>query len=156
MKLDDVEAEVFGRLVHWIYYGVIEDYEGLTALRPHIIFETNMSMAKLWVLARRCLIPKLQNQVMRLLVDHNSRRGLTSSRLVKFINYIEDEGCKELKALMVDTLVWRADSNCFENTFPHLCEAMKLEVLRLMKQHCSTDNAQKGKLVEERYAVKED
>jgi hypothetical protein len=155
MKLDDVEGEVFGRLVHWIYYGIIEDYPGPVAW-PDIIIQTKIAMAKLWVLARRCLIPKLQNQVMRLLVDHNSRRGLTSSQLAKFINYIEDEDCKELKALMVDTLVWRASSNCFENTFPHLREALKLEVLRLMKQHCSNDNAHKGKLVEERYAVKED
>lgn len=54
MKMDDVDEETFGQLVHWLYTQKIErcNYDDMVLL------------GKLWILAERCLMPILQNNAM--------------------------------------------------------------------------------------------
>ncbi|KUJ07471.1 uncharacterized protein LY89DRAFT_742703 [Mollisia scopiformis] len=56
MTMEDVEVEIFHLLVTWMYCGEIRE-----------VLDRNMAinMAKLWVLAGRFLIPKLQNQAIK-------------------------------------------------------------------------------------------
>ena len=60
MELDDVEPEIFGLLVHWLYtkgFNIdLEDFDS-----P---FKIWVILAKLWILAERFALPALQNDVM--------------------------------------------------------------------------------------------
>ncbi|TVY14091.1 Kelch repeat and BTB domain-containing protein 8 [Lachnellula arida] len=57
MVLDDVEAGIFGYVVNWLYtQKIIHPEESKIQLEE---------MAKLWVLAGRFLIPRLQNEAIR-------------------------------------------------------------------------------------------
>lgn len=57
MRMVDVEAKTFGLLVHWMYEHEIEGGKDVGILQ----------LAKLWTLADRCVIPKLQNEAMDLI-----------------------------------------------------------------------------------------
>ncbi|KAG0649789.1 hypothetical protein D0Z07_3841 [Hyphodiscus hymeniophilus] len=70
MRMEDVQGRSFGTLVHWLYTKEIDvKEEDIIDLMPFDIdaFKSLM-LARLWTLARRCVIPSLQNQVMELLI----------------------------------------------------------------------------------------
>lgn len=69
MKLGDIEGHIFGLLVNWLYFQVVEELE-TTSLVPEVL----VSYGKLWILAERCLIPKLQNAIMKRMVNHAVKR----------------------------------------------------------------------------------
>jgi hypothetical protein len=61
MRLEEVEAGVFGRLVHWLYFQSIDSMDDNTLIPDNRV----SSLAKLWTLAGLCLLPKFYNEVMR-------------------------------------------------------------------------------------------
>lgn len=56
MTLEDVELEVFGLLAHWIYFQKLESNEDMML--------DQITLGKLWIVAQRFLMPRLQNMVM--------------------------------------------------------------------------------------------
>ncbi len=70
MRLEDVEVETFGLVVHWIYHGTIESQESFIfpclddeeEARPNLL-----PLAKLWIFAQRILMPGLQNTVVEVM-----------------------------------------------------------------------------------------
>jgi hypothetical protein len=58
MTLEDVEGEVFGCMVHWFYTQKVETQ------RVGTHADDLPKLVKLWVLAERCIIPRLQNAAL--------------------------------------------------------------------------------------------
>jgi hypothetical protein len=58
MKIEDVETEIFGLIVHWLYRKEIEDGDTVGVL----------DLIKLSLLAERYMMPELQNATMKFLV----------------------------------------------------------------------------------------
>lgn len=59
LDLEDTEPHVFGTFVNWLYSQDIENAEGEVP--------DDSTLVNLWLLADKCLVPRLQNQVMRAL-----------------------------------------------------------------------------------------
>ena len=59
MSLEDTEPHVFGTFVNWLYSQEIENVDGEVP--------EDSTLINLWLLADKCLVPKLQNQVIRAL-----------------------------------------------------------------------------------------
>jgi len=57
LDLEDTEPHVFGTFVNWLYSQNIENAEGE--------IPDDSTLVNLWLLADKCLVPKLQNQVIR-------------------------------------------------------------------------------------------
>ena len=70
MDLEDTEPHVFGTFVNWLYSQDIENAEGEVP--------DDATLVNLWLLADKCLVPKLQNQVMRAL-DKRARDKASTS-----------------------------------------------------------------------------
>jgi hypothetical protein len=55
MTLEDVEGEIFGCMVHWFYTQKVETQ----SVGTHA--DDLPKLVKLWILAERCIVPRLQN-----------------------------------------------------------------------------------------------
>lgn len=89
MVLEDVEADIFGYVVNWLYTQKI--------IHPDDEEIQLLEFAKLWVLAGRFLIPRLQNKAIR-------RIGKTYSWIVEdFMAYVRFA----LKRELADTQLYR-------------------------------------------------
>jgi hypothetical protein len=70
--LENVEASVFGLMVHWLYGQDVEDEECEDVIGN--IYQQPRSatqLARLWLLAERFTIPSLQNKIIRILYDRH-------------------------------------------------------------------------------------
>jgi hypothetical protein len=70
MKIEDVETEVFGLLVHWLYRKEIEDGNTVGVL----------DLIKLWLLAERYIMPELQNATMEFFIPAMKAWGQSENR----------------------------------------------------------------------------
>lgn len=73
LDLEDTEPHVFGTFVNWLYSQDIETAEGEV---PEV-----STLVNLWLLADKCLVPKLQNQVMHALDKSAADTALKSAVL---------------------------------------------------------------------------
>lgn len=62
--MEDVEPHVFGLLFFWIYSGGSFLQRKVGEKKEDTLNQTPTQLAKLWVLANRLRIPKLQNAVI--------------------------------------------------------------------------------------------
>lgn len=60
MELDDVEPEIFGLLIHWLY---TKNIHQLLTDDEHNL-ESTIALAKLWILGQRFVIPAMQASVI--------------------------------------------------------------------------------------------
>jgi hypothetical protein len=75
MVLENVEASVFGLMAYWLYAQDIEDEECEDAVGN--IYQQQQSatqLARLWLLAERFTIPRLQNKIISILYDRHILR----------------------------------------------------------------------------------
>jgi hypothetical protein len=90
MRLEDVEGNIFGLLNSWLYTEKIDP--SIFQFREHL-----HTLCKLWELARRCLIPKLQHAVIIRIDD------ITSSA---------SESWEMCEILLPLAELWRWAQNC--------------------------------------------
>lgn len=99
MTLEDVHPIVFGLLVYWIYTETVAIHK--TGEKQWKL------LVDLWLLAQRCLIPKLQNDVMIKL--YTRVNVIDNSQLVKLCICVYQRHETEdtpLRALVVHELAW--------------------------------------------------
>jgi hypothetical protein len=60
MELDDVEPEIFGMLIHWLY---TKNIHQLLKDDKHNL-ESTIALTKLWILGQRFVIPAMQASVI--------------------------------------------------------------------------------------------
>jgi len=114
MRLADVDGELFGKLVHWLYTKQIEE---------HLLeVDSLVPMAKFWSLAERFEVVELQNAIMDCMVLFLKK--CEGGSLGEFLKFAYAEGGKvdsALKRLAVDKLCWDVE----------------LEVLKVMREEGS-------------------
>ena len=64
MRLEDVEIQTSGMIVHWLY-DKEDDVQEFVKMPANFTVAESVSLAKLRLLARRCLISALQNETMK-------------------------------------------------------------------------------------------
>ncbi|KAH7304866.1 hypothetical protein BKA65DRAFT_560359 [Rhexocercosporidium sp. MPI-PUGE-AT-0058] len=67
MTLDDIDPVIFGSFVNWVYHQNVEADKGVK-MGPEML-------VKLWIVAERFIVPKLQNQAMNMLFQTLSDVG---------------------------------------------------------------------------------
>jgi hypothetical protein len=135
MRLEDVEVEPFGMLVHWLYTQSLSDCVKETDNQTQLL-----QLGKLWTLAGRCLIPRLQNTVM----DHlpNMLRNLNPgkhSQVQELINHVykTSKESTPLKKLVVDHLAWNIPRKFLEQWIPDLPKGMVTAIALTLKEQFS-------------------
>ena len=102
MEMEDINSDVVGLLIHWLYTQNIEFDEEDEA--PDSVANL-LPLAKLWTLADLCLIPTLQNAAATLI--HPLLKCAESTAVKEFSEYAyETEGNIQLKRMIVDKLAW--------------------------------------------------
>ncbi|KAF8852849.1 hypothetical protein BDZ45DRAFT_729877 [Acephala macrosclerotiorum] len=114
MNFDDVESGIFGLLVNWVYL-----HEFVRGDQKRV---TYLDLAKLWALADRLMMPKLQNAVMDIYTGFKDPQNLNVPawdrdvdtpdmnveamvKVVKFV-YESTPETAPLRALCVKTVMW--------------------------------------------------
>lgn len=113
MNLPEVEAEVFGLLVHWLYEHNIHDetednvidLTESTSILPKLI-----QLAKLWLLAQRALMPALQSDALKR-IDEISR-NTPPLDIIRFATWVYEEN------ITVDTTLRRGACAVMTNPSP--------------------------------------
>ncbi|PVH78683.1 hypothetical protein DL98DRAFT_590032 [Cadophora sp. DSE1049] len=78
MNFDDVEPDTFALLVDWMYLQKVQRPDNKAISHPEYV--------KIWVLAERCLIPRLQNQaIISLIAGKFSYKGPRWLELKRYI-----------------------------------------------------------------------
>ncbi|KAG4428473.1 hypothetical protein IFR05_016042 [Cadophora sp. M221] len=143
MHLEDVEADVFGVLVHHLYsheldessFVIIDDATGESCDFDFLL------LARLWKLGERFLMPALQNDVVIELLE--GRDGVSDERLKKFAVYVcategdpkEDGPQGKLKRLLLEIVAFTEYRSLFTNIMPSLSIDMVIEVAHVLKEH---------------------
>jgi BTB/POZ domain len=128
MKLPDVDVENFGLFVQWVYNQQID-------LDPKERDANILPLAKLWTLAERFLITKLQNKIMdklRVLVEFAE-----SQNLKDFLHYAYESKQKSpLKRLAVDRMAWTTTAQALSTWIldEHLPEGMLVDIVMSLKR----------------------
>ncbi|KAH9222241.1 hypothetical protein DL95DRAFT_402216 [Leptodontidium sp. 2 PMI_412] len=143
MRLDDVEAEVFRVLVHYLYFRELDDssfiiLEDATGEACDFDF---LLLAKLWKLGERFLMPALQNEVVIELLE--GRDSVSDERLKKFAVYVcstegdpkEDGPQGKLKRVLLDIVAFTEYRSLFTEIMLSLSIDMVIEVAHVLKGH---------------------
>jgi len=121
MRLPDVDSKVFGLLVTWVYQQEIEGGKSQRLLQ----------LVKLWMLAERCLIPDLQNQVMDLI-----QAGF-QDEVLEVVHFVyETSAANVLKKSLVNKVARLAPARLGE-WIDLLPQEMITEVALALNEHCS-------------------
>ena len=126
MHLDDVEPEVFGLFIHWIYYQDIPN----EPTQPGYL----LNVARLWVMAQRFLIPRLQNAAIQIL-NRGFYLGIYTGHqsLAPFLWELGKDN--PMTRLFIDSLA-HYDNTFLESFDSYIPAEMGLEVLKIMKKDC--------------------
>lgn len=146
MTLEDVEIETFGLFVHWLYFQKVEMGS----------FVRIQALARLWVLAGRCLISRLQNEVMSVLVRYLQGPFWfhRSTILYSFAVYAYDSNNNELKMLAIDALGRvDAESDVLQKFWATFRQDILLDTMIVLKERAPKEIKD---LTESDYLVKED
>ncbi|KAI9050836.1 hypothetical protein LZ554_004955 [Drepanopeziza brunnea f. sp. 'monogermtubi'] len=129
MRLDDVNSEAFGLLVHYFYTQQID-------VDPKDHEENIIPLAQLWVMAGRFMMPALQNKIMdglRALVEWVEGEGLR-----KFMHYAYETSVEStpLKSLATDRMAWTTSAAGLQVwiTGGHLPDGMMADIIMSLKR----------------------
>lgn len=131
MRLEDIEVETFGVLVHWMYTKEIK--AGLGTFindkgAPDFDFVT---LAKVWKLAERALMPLLQDAIMAELFKKRDTGTIES--LVKFTKFFTaSEGISRLKGFAILHILWERKDDQLRFLIPRLPRHILNLVVSLM------------------------
>lgn len=127
MQLDGVEPEVFGVLVHWIYYQTIEEEQ--IADKEQITHIDVGKLGKIWVLAERLMMPTFQNRIMDRL--HLALRTNIISEIKQLIKlaYEGRDGDNPLAKVIIWAMCWM-EKKKFDYLVDYMPQSMALDVVR--------------------------
>ena len=128
MKLDDVDAKLFGIFTNWLYTQDLMNGDGN-------YLSDIADLAKLWILAQRFLMPRMQNQVMRVL--HPAvRRCPGAFPLLGLAMGDHKRDSDTLRALLLDKLATEQfDKVVFKHLTGCLSPVIVLELARRLKEN---------------------
>lgn len=141
MRLEDVDVNTFGALVHWLYTQEIEDGFGYTTNSKDVTVEDLdfIAHANLWKLAERALIPSLQNKVMDVML--RNARYTSNENILNFVYFL---GSGELEAplgrLAIYLMTWEYAGKRFADMADSLTPEMLLKVSKSLSLEYTRKN----------------
>lgn len=101
MRLPDIKADIFGKLVHWIYTREVEgsddEPESKMGVEP---------LCNLWKLAGDFKIIGLQNAMMQEIIEYVKQAEISEMMLAISIVYKAGSEDTPFKKLVVDRITW--------------------------------------------------
>ncbi len=125
--LEDVRPEVFGIFVHWLYTKSID--ETICIDTPFDVIEkfkkeaeSNGNLFEAWLLAEYLQVPKLQNQIIRLLIEKSHKSGgvCKLSQLDALI-YEKTSVESPLRKFCVDCMCWSSALDILDQMIIRQC-----------------------------------
>ncbi|KAN0116981.1 hypothetical protein V8E51_002958 [Hyaloscypha variabilis] len=145
MKLDDIEVSVFGLLLFWIYSAAIPRRE-LQNEDKDTIPQTPTQLSKLWVLAQRFHMPKLQNEIIHEIfsavdslknLESLQYTGQTPYDVMKdFVQFAYSTNSFVLKSLAVDRIAWGCEKELFMDIVGDLPYEAVVAIAKAQKTGC--------------------
>jgi hypothetical protein len=111
--MEDVSEEVFAILTRWLYTQNL-DVKGLGATSEIASAVVVINLVKLWVLAERLMLPRLQNESIDLIEELRFKYNLDCSSMFKYV-WESTTANTPLRRLFVDHCVWNINKLCFRN-----------------------------------------
>lgn len=146
-KLDDMEPEVVGLLVNWIYTQMIDLKlpKGNTALKEGDHPELSkkiLLLTKLWVLSNRLVIPRLQNLIIHI-IDQLSVRGCSTRTMLEAMRFASENSPREgigskIRGYFVYQVVM-AETKHQEDVYEGLSKEMLVEVVQALSAAFTPD-----------------
>ena len=127
MELDDVEPEIFGLLIHWLYTKNI--HQLLTDDKHNL--ESTIALVKLWTLGKRFIIPTMQASVMVALEDKLVKATVFNelSLLIHLTNFIYENDEVALEHSALKQLVIRKFAHSTAEVLRVVIKGMPQEIL---------------------------
>jgi hypothetical protein len=152
MILEDIEPSIFGLFICWLYSGYV-------ALRKaglkgeETLTQTPVQLAKLWVIAERFMLPKLQNrvideifraiEVMSRDIESFQLTGETPAALMEpFIQFAYTSDAAMLQSVAVDRFAFACSQSMFLEMIDRLPVEAVVDVskaLRTTHEMCAED-----------------
>lgn len=129
-KLEDVTEAAARLLVNWFYTQQL-DIEGYGASSPEKRQE-DMALCQLWVLADKLLVPQLQNQTIRTMVDLRVKTNIIPTLSLEYIWANTSPG-NPLRRLLVHQCATLAPS-CYFNYSTRYPQEMLIELAEFHAQ----------------------
>lgn len=144
--LDDVSEEVFGLLSEWVYTQKLEgDFGGKIVAVANLI--------RLWILAGKLLIPKLQNLVINLIHDAEVKYTQISTSQFKYL-WEHTSSDSALRRYFVSQCVRRPLSESFRTSYEQYPVEMLAEICVQLRQNAIERGCSPTRMID--YHVKED
>jgi hypothetical protein len=157
MRLEDVETAVFGHLVYWIYYQKIELDERLDSngiLRQE--HPNPVLLGRLWVLAERFLMPKLQNDAIDCMGLSIQWYEDPQLQLAPITNFAYSTNSKTLQRFAVDVCASRSSSSGFAKLVEEIPREAAVEVAKSLKKFCDSLRQKQSTAPTSEFHVKDD
>jgi hypothetical protein len=138
----DTSNEAVRLLTHWFYTQTLDtqrfdttDFEKATN-NPD--FRAGIDgMFRLWVLAEKLLIPSLQNLVVRELISHRAKTGVTPTLYFNYV-YENTSAGSPLRRLILDTCAAFLVSSWYSEHSSQFPKEMLLDLVTMMTKSSST------------------
>lgn len=164
--LDDVEPEVFRFIFQWLYMErlTLSVHDEKKAGNPadknthsRKCYAQYLLLVKLWVLADRLCIDRLQNVIINHIVRIQGECGRMSSACFSYIYESTAEG-SPLRRLAVDQAAWFGDSDSFLSRLQDYPKEMLLEIVSVFAKQLPrvVRNRKTASMIAEDYHVIED
>jgi hypothetical protein len=155
MTMEDVEGEVFGCMVHWFYTQKDETQSDGTRV------DDLPKFVKLWILAERCILPRLQNAALTNIYNHLNNiftplpTGDTipdAFKQVIDIIFSSAEQYDIMRKLLVDVCAAQG-SKTLGTLIPHMPQALMVGVILELSQDRDASKSKHQILKVEKYQV---
>jgi hypothetical protein len=142
--LEDVEPSVFGLFLIWLYSGGTIPQRQIGENKGDILNQTPIQLTKLWVLANRFRMPKLQNAVIdeifcAIEVVFRDIESLQFTRVThivlmwSFIEYAYETNISMLRELAVDRLAFGCSESVFMDMVEFLPNHIVVDVAKALR-----------------------
>ncbi|KAL2066899.1 hypothetical protein VTL71DRAFT_1323 [Oculimacula yallundae] len=128
LKLEDVRKRELTNFKNWLYTQEVQIHSSnVTRGYPG----DSASLLRLWVLARRFAIPRLQNQIMEFL--HPLLDETYYSWMMALKNIAAQSGSKTLRSLLVDKMALEKDTREIQEIMDKFDPELVLEIAKRMQ-----------------------
>ncbi|KAL2064013.1 hypothetical protein VTL71DRAFT_4507 [Oculimacula yallundae] len=137
MRFEDVEIEIFGDLVHWMYTNTLQN--DFLSRDSELTEVGKLAYIGLWKLAERCLMPVLQNTVMIAMLGNGS--WFMNDKIVELAHFAcQNPGNTALKRFVVYKLAWDWTAEMYSQMIEQLPTELIGKVSETLKRHVESRN----------------
>lgn len=134
MTIEEIEPETFATFSSWLYTNTIEPLEHADDVKEREKPGKECThLAKLWILARRCMMRTLQNQVSDVMHNTITGRAFLVTDFYPCYDLVYKEAAVELQRMSYHQFVRRLARAAFNNHVVNLPAEMVIDVAKHLK-----------------------